>query len=78
MVQFAAPTSQFSLTVNAVENDNSVKVLSGKRCGRCKRHNDAGWSQFLNILSFKAENAGLKVIAVSPNGTSQECSSCGH
>ncbi|MEM6403266.1 MAG: transposase, partial [Cyanobacteria bacterium P01_D01_bin.116] len=23
-------------------------------------------------------NAGLKVIAVSPNGTSQECSSCGH
>ncbi len=24
------------------------------------------------------ENAGLKVIAVSPNGTSQECSNCGH
>ena len=28
------------------------------------------------ILSNKAENAGLKVIA--PSGTSQECSSCGH
>jgi putative transposase len=28
------------------------------------------------IFSKKAENAGLKVIA--PNGTSQECSSCGH
>lgn len=54
MVQFAAPTSQFSLTVNAVENDNSVKVLSGKRCGRCKRHNDAGWGQFLTILTNKA------------------------
>ncbi|NEQ71337.1 MAG: transposase, partial [Symploca sp. SIO2D2] len=26
----------------------------------------------------KAENAGLKVIAVNPNGTSQICSNCGH
>ena len=39
---------------------------------------DAGWGQFITILSNKAENAGLKVIAVNPNGTSQECSSCGH
>ncbi|MEB3145247.1 MAG: transposase [Cylindrospermopsis raciborskii 1523720] len=34
--------------------------------------------QFITILSNKAENAGLKVIAVNPNGTSQECSNCGH
>ncbi|MHC5596026.1 MAG: RNA-guided endonuclease InsQ/TnpB family protein [Nostoc sp.] len=38
----------------------------------------AGWGQFISILSNKAENAGLKVIAVNPNGTSQECSTCGH
>ena len=43
-----------------------------------KSINDAGWGQFISILSNKAENAGLKVIAVNPNGTSQECSSCGH
>ncbi|NEP62202.1 MAG: IS200/IS605 family element transposase accessory protein TnpB, partial [Symploca sp. SIO2G7] len=35
---------------------------------------DAGWGQFLSILSHKAENAGKKVIPVKPHGTSQECS----
>lgn len=43
-----------------------------------KSINDAGWGQFIIILSNKAENAGLKVISVNPNGTSQECSNCGH
>jgi putative transposase len=43
-----------------------------------KSVNDAGWGQFITVLSNKAENAGLKVIAINPNGTSQECSSCGH
>ena len=61
--------------VIAVEKLN-VKGLARTRLA--KSIHDAGWSQFINILSFKAENAGLKVIAVSPNGTSQSCSSCGH
>ncbi len=39
---------------------------------------DAGWKQFLQILSVKAERAGLMTIAVHPNGTSQDCSRCGH
>ena len=43
-----------------------------------KSINDAGWGQLIIILSNKAENAGLKVITVNPNGTSQECSNCGH
>jgi len=43
-----------------------------------KNINDAGWGQFIIILSNKAENAGLKVMSVNPNGTSQECSNCGH
>lgn len=38
---------------------------------------DAGWGQFLQILSIKAERAGLIAIAVNPNGTSQNCSGCG-
>ncbi|MEM6751637.1 MAG: transposase [Cyanobacteria bacterium P01_C01_bin.38] len=61
--------------VIAVEKLN-VKGLARTRLA--KSIHDAGWSQFVNILTFKAENAGLRVIAVSPNGTSQECSSCGH
>ncbi|EGJ30113.1 MULTISPECIES: RNA-guided endonuclease TnpB family protein [Moorena] len=38
---------------------------------------DAGWGQFLSILSTKAENAGLVTIAVNPRNTSQNCSNCG-
>jgi putative transposase len=61
--------------VVAVEKLN-IKGLAKTRLA--KSVNDAGWGQFITILSNKAENAGLKVIAVKPNGTSQECSSCGH
>ncbi|NJL64204.1 MAG: IS200/IS605 family element transposase accessory protein TnpB [Methylacidiphilales bacterium] len=61
--------------VIAVEKLN-IKGLAKSRLA--KSVNDAGWGQFISILSNKAENAGLKVIAVNPNGTSQECSSCGH
>jgi putative transposase len=38
---------------------------------------DAGWSQFLSILSAKAAWAGRRVVAVNPAYTSQACSSCG-
>ncbi|NEQ11922.1 MAG: transposase [Moorea sp. SIO4E2] len=38
---------------------------------------DAGWGQFLSILSTKAENAGLVTVAVNPRDTSQNCSNCG-
>ena len=61
--------------VIAVEKLN-IKGLA--RTWLAKSINDVGWGQFISILTVKAENAGLKVIAVNPNGTSQECSSCGH
>ncbi|OLT58406.1 RNA-guided endonuclease InsQ/TnpB family protein [Moorena bouillonii] len=46
---------------------------------------DAGWGQFLSILSNKAVrvawptaiNAGLITVAVNPRNTSQNCSNCG-
>jgi putative transposase len=38
---------------------------------------DAGWSQFLAILSFKAACAGRKVVALHTAFTSQICSGCG-
>ncbi|NEP09420.1 MAG: IS200/IS605 family element transposase accessory protein TnpB [Symploca sp. SIO2C1] len=61
--------------VVAVEKLN-IKGLSRTRLA--KSVHDAGWGQFLSILSNKAENAGKKVIPVKPHGTSQDCSSCGH
>lgn len=38
---------------------------------------DAGWGQFLRILSAKASRAGRRVVAVRPHGTSQTCPECG-
>jgi putative transposase len=61
--------------VVAVEKLNIKGLVKTKLA---KSINDAGWGKFITILSNKAENAGLKVIAVNPNGTSQECSNCGH
>ncbi|MCC5667548.1 transposase [Nostoc sp. CHAB 5784] len=60
--------------VVAVEKLN-IKGLAKTKFA--KSINDAGWGQFISILTVKAENAGLKLIAINPNGTSLECSSCG-
>lgn len=38
---------------------------------------DAGWGAFIKYLSYKAEEAGGKVIKVNPKNTSQVCSGCG-
>jgi putative transposase len=51
---------------NLIKNHRLAKSIS-----------DAGWSQFLNILSFKAACAGRRVVAVPPAYTSQACSGCG-
>ena len=38
---------------------------------------DAGWSQFQQYCTYKAESAGRSVLFVDPSGTSQRCSNCG-
>ena len=51
---------------NMVKNHHLAKSIS-----------DAGWAQFRDILTFKAECAGKSVVAVPPHYTSQDCSHCG-
>jgi putative transposase len=53
-------------TANLLRNHHLAKSIS-----------DAGWSQFLNILAFKAVCAGKRAVAVPPAYTSQTCSGCG-
>jgi putative transposase len=53
-------------TANLLKNHHLAKSIS-----------DAGWSQFLIILSFKAACAGRRVVKVPPAYTSQMCSGCG-
>ncbi|HEY7350589.1 MAG TPA: transposase [Ktedonobacterales bacterium] len=38
---------------------------------------DAGWGQFQQFCTYKAERAGRRVVLVDPKYTSQLCSSCG-
>jgi len=47
------------------------------KSGLSKSISDAGWSTFVNMLTYKAENAGSKLIKVGPQYTSQICPDCG-
>ncbi|NEP62485.1 MAG: transposase [Symploca sp. SIO2G7] len=38
---------------------------------------DAAWGRFINILEAVAVKRGVRVVAVHPHGTSQNCSNCG-
>ncbi len=53
-------------TANMLRNHHLAKSIQ-----------DAGWSQFLSILSYKAACAGRSVVPVPPAYTSQICSGCG-
>ena len=43
-----------------------------------KSIHDAAWSEFFSKLSYKAEEAGRRYVAVNPASTSQDCSRCHH
>ncbi|MDJ0600041.1 MAG: transposase [Crocosphaera sp.] len=55
--------------------DLNIKGLARTRLA--KSINDAAWGNFLKILTFKAEKAGLLVIKVNPKNTTVDCSNCG-
>jgi len=57
-----------------VENLN-VKGLAGGILS--KQVHDASWSTFFQFLSYKAEEAGRKIIGVDCRYTSQTCPNCG-
>lgn len=38
---------------------------------------DASWGQFLNLLTYKAAEAGRELVVVNPRNTSKICSNCG-
>ncbi len=54
--------------------------ISGMMKNHCLARSiaDVSWSQTIEYTSYKAENAGKKMLKVRPNFTSQDCSNCGH
>lgn len=57
----------------AIESLNIKGLASGILA---KSVSDAGWGYFLNMIAYKAENAGRQLVKVNPSGTSQTCT-CG-
>jgi len=60
-----------------VETLNTKRMASGENSTLNKYIHDAAWSFFFNCLSYKAEEAGRKLIKVNPRNTTQICSHCG-
>ncbi|MCL5412959.1 MAG: transposase, partial [Candidatus Marsarchaeota archaeon] len=58
----------------AVEDLHIQNMVKNHRLAQ-SIHN-ASWNRFINMLSYKAESAGMKVIKVDPRDTTQECSNC--
>jgi len=52
---------------NMVKNSNIAQAIYA-----------ASWRKFMQMLSYKAESAGLRVFVVDAKDTTQECSRCGH
>jgi putative transposase len=57
-----------------VENLSIKGLASGMLA---KSVNDAAWGRLLFMLAYKAEEAGTRLVAVTPRGTSQTCPDCG-
>jgi len=57
------------------ENLNIKNMINGGSYN--KSIHDVGWNQFLNMISYKAEEAGIQSIKVDPFYTSINCSDCG-
>lgn len=72
------------MALKVVREFDAIAVEELNIKGMVKNHHlaksisDAGWSQFILILTSKAESAGRVVIKVNPSYTSQDCSRCSH
>ncbi len=59
------------------ENGKYLPNGASAKAGLNKSILDAGWAEFQQYCSYKAEEAGRVVLFVSPKYTSQVCSGCG-
>jgi putative transposase len=62
----------------AIEDLSINNMQKNNFCCINKSIGDAAWRMFLNLLDYKAAEAGKRVIKVNPAYTSQTCSNCGN
>lgn len=65
-----------SFDLIAYEDLKVKQMIEDNKYNLQKHISDAGWSTFISMLKYKAENAGTTIIAVNPKGTTQRCSNC--
>ena len=58
----------------AVEDLHIQNMVKNHRLAQSIQN--ASWNRFINMLSYKAESAGMKVMKIDPKDTTQECSNC--
>jgi IS605 OrfB family transposase len=62
----------------AAERLNGIRERTGAKGHKARYHHSTwAYAQFLDILRYKAEGAGLEFIVVDPANTSRTCSECG-
>lgn len=54
-----------------------LKIHNMAQGNLAKSIHDAAWAQLLYQIGYKAESAGVHVVAVNPRGTTIRCSGCG-
>ena len=71
------------LTAELVKQSNTFYVENLNVLNMVKNHSlarsilEANWGTFMELLTYKAESAGGRVVKVDPKDTSQLCSGCG-
>ncbi len=62
-----------------IENLTEIRSRARLRKGEGQRRlHSWSFAQLRSLLSYKAEEAGMKVVAIDPRHTSQTCSRCGY
>jgi len=62
---------------NVYVEDLKIQNMVKNHC-LAKSISDAGWGIFINMISYKAESAGGRLVKVNPRNTTQNCSQCGN
>ena len=61
-----------------VVEDLNIKSMMQQKFYNAKNIADSSWNRFIQLLTYKAESAGCKLVKVNPRNTSKTCSQCGH
>ena len=61
-----------------VVEDLNIKQMMQQKFYNAKNIADSSWNRFIQLLTYKAESAGCKIVKVNPRNTSKTCSQCGH